>query len=216
MSDRFDLLIFDCDGVLVDSERVANQVFARILSEECGLQFSLEQMFDTFVGYSQAQCLAKIEAFLGYPPPAALADRYNADINQALFETVEAVNGIEALLQSLDLTYCVASSGSHEKMQLTLGKAGLLPYVEGRLYSTSEVGRGKPFPDIYIYAARQMGITDPSRCAVVEDSQTGVTGAVAAGMTVFGYAELAPAHKLEAAGAHHVFDNMSDLPNLLK
>ena len=215
MSDRFDLLIFDCDGVLVDSERVTNQVFARVLEEECGLQFSLEQMFDTFVGYSLAQCLARIEAILGYPPPPALADRYHVDTHRALKESVEAVAGIESTLQSIDIPYCVASSGTHEKMQLTLGKTGLLPYVENRLYSTSEVDRGKPHPDIYLYAAERMGVSNPSRCAVVEDSPTGITGAVAAGMTVFGYAEMAPAHKLEAAGAHHVFDDMHHLPRLL-
>ena len=165
MSAAFDLVIFECDGVLVDSERVANEVFARVLDEECGLQFSLEQMFDTFVGHSQSQCLAKIEALLGYPPPVTLARRYNEDINQALSRSVEAVNGVERLLTSLKLPYCVASSGSHEKMQMTLGKSGLLRFVEGRLYSTSEVERGKPHPDIYLYAAECMGVSDPARCA---------------------------------------------------
>ena len=215
MSDRFDLIIFDCDGVLVDSERVANQVFARVLEQECGLRFSLEQMFDTFVGHSQAQCLAKIETMLGHPPPPALAERYNTDIHHALAQSVEAVSGIEAVLESLRLPYCVASSGSHEKMRLTLGRTDLLRFVEGRLYSTSQVERGKPHPDIYLYAAEQMGVSDPGRCAVVEDSPTGISGAVAAGMTVFGFAELAPAHKLESAGAHHIFDKMHDLPKLL-
>ena len=215
MSDTPDLVIFDCDGVLVDSERVANDVFARVLAEVCGLEFTLEQMFDNFVGHSRLQCLAKVEAMLGEPPPDELDLRYQRDIDAALATTVEAVAGIEAVLEQLTLPRCVASSGSHEKMKMTLGRTGLMRFVEGRIFSTSEVERGKPHPDIYLHAMRQMGLDDPQRCVVIEDSPIGVTGAVAAGMRVFGYAELMPAERLHAAGAHHVFDRMHDLPALL-
>ena len=215
MSDHFDLVIFDCDGVLVDSERVANEVFARVLDEVCGLQFTLDDMFDTFVGHSRAQCLQKIEAMTGYPPPAELDQRYQRDINAALEKTVQAIDGIEDVLRQLQVPCCVASSGSHEKMRMTLGKTGLMRFVEGKVFSTSDVERGKPHPDIYLHAARSMGVTDPARCVVVEDSPIGVTGAVAAGMRVFGFAELMPAERLHAAGAHHVFHRMHDLPALL-
>ena len=215
MSSRFDLLIFDCDGVLVDSERVANEVFARALEEVCGLEFTLEDMFDTFVGHSRAQCLEKIEALLGYPPPEELDRRYRDEINSALARMVEAVSGIEFVLRQLTLPYCVASSGSHEKMQLTLGKTGLIDFFRDNRFSTSEVARGKPHPDIYLHAAARMGFDEPARCLVIEDSPIGVSGAVAAGMQVFGFAELMPAHKLEAAGAHRVFDRMLDLPDLI-
>ena len=215
MSDSFDLVIFDCDGVLVDSERVANEVFARVLDEVCGLQFTLDDMFDTFVGHSRAQCLQKIEAMTGYPPPAELDQRYQRDINAALEKTVQAIDGIEDVLRQLQVPCCVASSGSHEKMRMTLGKTGLMRFVEGKVFSTSDVERGKPHPDIYLHAARSMGVTDPARCVVVEDSPIGVTGAVAAGMRVFGFAELMPAERLHAAGAHHVFHRMHDLPALL-
>ena len=215
MNRSFDLIIFDCDGVLVDSERVANEVFARVLDEVCGLQFTLEDMFDTFVGHSRLQCLQKIEAMIGEPPPPELDRRYQQDINDALAETVQAIDGIESVLRSVDLPYCVASSGSHDKMKMTLGKTGLMRYVEGRIFSTSDVERGKPHPDIYLHAARRMGVDDPARCLVVEDSPIGVTGAVAAGMRVYGFAELMPAHRLEAAGAHRVFSRMHDLPSLL-
>jgi len=201
--------------VLVDSERVANEVFARVLDEVCGLNFSLDDMFDTFVGHSRAQCLKKVEAMIGEPPPAELDLRYQRDINAALAKTVQAIDGIETVLETLELPYCVASSGSHEKMKMTLGKTGLLRYVEGNVFSTSDVERGKPHPDIYLHAARTMGVNDPARCAVVEDSPIGVTGAVAAGMRVFGFAELMPAHRLHEAGAHHVFHRMQDLPALL-
>jgi len=210
--DRFDLIIFDCDGVLVDSERIANRVFARVLEEECGLNLSLEQMFDHFVGHSQVQCLAIIEEMTGAPPPASLGERYRNEINRELAESVVAVNGIEAVLEALDIPYCVASGGSHEKMQTTLGKTGLAKYFDGTLFSVSEVARAKPFPDIYLHAARSMGVDDPEKCLVIEDSPVGVSGAVAAQMAVFGYSELMNADKLLAAGAHLTFDQMHELP----
>ena len=213
--DPFDLIIFDCDGVLVDSERVANEVFAGVLDEVCGLQFTLDDMFDTFVGHSRAQCLQKIEAMIGEPPPPELDLRYQRDIDDALKKTVQAIDGIETALETLSLPYCVASSGSHDKMKMTLGKTDLMRFFEGNIFSTSDVERGKPHPDIYLHAARSMGADDPARCLVVEDSPIGVTGAVAAGMCVFGFAELMPAHRLHASGAHHVFERMRDLPDLI-
>jgi HAD superfamily hydrolase (TIGR01509 family) len=216
LSQSFDLIIFDCDGVLVDSERVANEVFAQVLEEVCGLKFTLDDMFDTFVGHSRAQCLQKVEAMIGEPPPAELDLRYQRDIDDALKQTVQAIDGIETVLQTLKLPYCVASSGSHDKMKMTLGKTNLMGYVEGNIFSISDVERGKPHPDIYLHAAHTMGFDDPSRCAVVEDSPIGVTGAVAAGMRVFGFAELMPAQRLHEAGAHHVFDRMQDLPDLIR
>ena len=100
MGVSLDLVIFDCDGVLVDSERVANEVFADVLEEVCGLQFTLEDMFDTFVGHSRAQCLQKVEALIGEPPPPELDRRYQQDINQALAQSVVAITGIEAVLKS--------------------------------------------------------------------------------------------------------------------
>ena len=215
MAPKFDLIIFDCDGVLVDSERVANEVFARALKEVCGLDFTLEDMFDTFVGHSRAQCLQKIEAMIGYPPPPELDRRYREEINQALAASVEAVDGIEKVLDQMPMPYCVASSGSHDKMSLTLGKTGLADFFDGNIFSTNEVENGKPHPDIYLYAAERMGRHPPARCLVVEDSPLGVTGARAAGMHVFGFAELMPARKLHASGAHLVFERMRDLPDLI-
>ena len=172
-------------------------------------------MFDTFVGHSRLQCLQKVEAMIGEPPPPELDLRYQRDINEALARTVQAIDGIETALERLRLPRCVASSGSHEKMRMTLGKTGLMRHFEGRIFSTSDVERGKPHPDIYLHAARSMGVDDPARCLVVEDSPLGVTGAVAAGMRVFGFAELMPAERLHAAGAHRVFERMHDLPDLI-
>jgi HAD superfamily hydrolase (TIGR01509 family) len=215
LSSPFELVIFDCDGVLVNSEKVANEVFADVLLQVCGLEFTLEDMFDTFVGHSRLQCLQKIEAILGEPPPAELDQRYQDDINLALKDSVAAIEGIESVLRGLAVPFCVASSGSHDKMKLTLGKTGLMDFFDGNIFSTSEVERGKPHPDIYLHAAATMGEYQPERCLVIEDSPIGVTGAVAAGMQVFGFAELMPAHKLKASGAHLVFDHMHDLPDLI-
>jgi len=215
LSEPFDLIIFDCDGVLVNSEKVANEVFAEVLLQVCDLEFTLEEMFDTFVGHSRLQCLQKIEAILGEPPPAELDQRYQEDINLALKDSVAAIEGIESVLRDLTLPYCVASSGSHDKMKLTLGKTGLIDFFDGNIFSTSEVERGKPHPDIYLHAAVTMGGYQPQRCLVIEDSPIGVSGAVAAGMQVFGFAELMPAHKLKASGAHLVFEHMHDLPDLI-
>ena len=214
MSTSFELIIFDCDGVLVDSERIANQVFSRALKEVCDLEFTLDEMYEHFIGNSEARCLKVIEKMLGRKPPQELSERYRMDINQALAQSVVAINGIEQVLEQINLPFCVASSGTHEKMRLTLGKTQLIDYFDGNIFSTSDVERGKPHPDIYWHAAKSMGVDSVEKCLVIEDSPIGVTGAVAAGMTVFGYAELMPENKLREAGAHYVFDQMKQLLHL--
>lgn len=210
---KFDLVIFDCDGVLVDSEKTANEVFAKILNEECGFSLSLEDMFQTFVGHSSGQCMAIIERMLGAKPPPNLEQRYKDEINYALSTSVTAVTGIEKAIAEISIPFCVASSGSYEKMQTTLGTTKLIQHFEDKLYSTSDVERGKPFPDIYLHAAREMGILNPSRCLVIEDSPLGVEGGVSAGMVVFGYTELMDENTLLEAGAHYTFSNMANLAN---
>ncbi len=210
---RFELIIFDCDGVLVDSERLANEIFAKILNDEFGLSLSLNDMFETFVGHSSSQCMAIIEKMLGHAPPADLEHYYKDEINRALASSVIAVSGIRKTLHELSTPFCVASSGSHEKMKITLGKTQLLSFFEGRRFSTSEVARGKPYPDVYLYAAAKMGVSETSKCLVIEDSPLGVRGGVAANMTVFGYSELTGEQKLLDAGAHHTFECMDNLVN---
>ena len=132
---NFELVIFDCDGVLVDSERIANEVFAEILNEECGFSLSLNDMFQTFVGHSSSQCMAIIEEMLGEIPPPHLEKRYKDEINHALSTSVTAVSGIENAIAEISLPFCVASSGSHEKMKTTLGKTALLKHFEGKLHN---------------------------------------------------------------------------------
>lgn len=209
----FELVIFDCDGVLVDSERIANEVFARVLNEECGFSLNLSDMFNAFVGHSSQQCMAIVETMLGAKPPAGLEARYKQEIDHALELSVKPVNGIEQALAALSIPYCVASNGSHDKMRTTLGKTRLLPLFEGKLYSADELKRYKPSPDIYLHAASNMGVSSPSRCLVIEDSPSGVQAGVAAGMTVFGYTELMSKDRLVEAGAHHTFSDMTGLVN---
>lgn len=209
----FALVIFDCDGVLVDSERVTNLVFAELLGE-LGLHYTLEDMFEHFVGSSMPQCLEKIEAQLGRPVPHDFVASYQARRNVALERDLKPVAGIHEALAQLTLPSCVASSGAHDKMRLTLGLTGLWPRFEGRIFSVTDVPNPKPAPDVFLHAAKTLGF-DPAACVVVEDSPTGVKAAVAAGMTVLGYSALMSATRLRAAGAHHCFDDMSALPQMI-
>jgi HAD superfamily hydrolase (TIGR01509 family) len=210
------LVIFDCDGVLVDSEPVAVRTLGEKL-REAGLDLTQEQIFHSFVGYSLPHCMRVIEGMLG----RTLPDNFVRDLQDrtfAAFKTeLRAMPGIEQALDALDaagVSYCVASSGDHEKMNTTLGITGLLPRFAGRIFSVTQVARGKPAPDVYLFAARQLG-AEPSACVVVEDTPPGVQAGVAAGMTVFGFCAHTPEHKLKAAGAHRTFDDLQRLPAML-
>jgi HAD superfamily hydrolase (TIGR01509 family) len=211
---RFGLVIFDCDGVLVDSEVITSRVFAGMLNE-LGIPATVEEVFDKFVGRSMAHCLGEIANMLGREAPAGFAHEYHLRTAPALKADLKAVPGIGSVLDEIGLPYCVASNGSHEKMQTTLGLTGLLPKFQGKLFSVTDVARGKPFPDVFLYAAAQSGIA-PWACAVIEDTPTGVRAGVAAGMTVFGYCAHTPAPHLIEAGAQQTFARMSELPGLLR
>lgn len=208
----FELIIFDCDGVIVDSERVATEVFVKALKEECGLSLDPHAIYEMFVGQSSQQILSIIDKMVGSRSSSRLKDRYKNDIESELQQSVTAVKGVEHALAEISIPCCIASGGSYEKIRTTLNRTNLLKLFEGKLYSTSDVARGKPFPDIYLHAAQCMGCIEPGKCLVIEDSPPGVEGGVAAGMTVFGYAELMKEEKLIASGAHHVFKEMVHLP----
>jgi HAD superfamily hydrolase (TIGR01509 family) len=210
------LVIFDCDGVLVDSEPVANRTLALML-RELGLDLTQEQIFETFVGFSMAHVMRTIENMLGRTPPETFLRDLQARTFEAFRTELRAMPGIEQALDALDaagLPYCVASSGDHEKMRTTLGITGLWPRFAGRIFSVTQVARGKPAPDVYLFAAKQLG-AEPARCVVVEDTPPGVQAGVAAGMTVFGFCAHTPEAKLKAAGAHLTFDDLRRLPDLL-
>ena len=210
---RFDLVIFDCDGVIVDSERIVFEVFGSFI-RSLGVHLTDEETREQFLGRSLADCMKIVERFRGSPAPAGSLERYTADRDRVLRERVEPVAGIREVLESLTIPFCIASSGGHDKMRITLGATKLMPLFEGRLFSATEVPRAKPAPDIFLFAAQRMG-ANPARTAVVEDSVNGVLAGCAAGMTVFGYVDLTPAEKLSEAGASFTFTQMRDLPGLL-
>jgi HAD superfamily hydrolase (TIGR01509 family) len=160
-----------------------------------------------------ARCVEIITKRLGHAPPEDLLDRYHVLSREALVRDLVPVPGVEALLDALDaagLPYAVASNGEHAKMKTTLGATGLLARFEGRRFSSTDVARPKPAPDLFLHAAQRMG-TAPSRCVVIEDSPLGVQGACAAGMTVIGFADIMPAERLRTAGASLIVDNLAAL-----
>jgi HAD superfamily hydrolase (TIGR01509 family) len=204
-------VIFDCDGVLVDSEPTSNAVLAGVLTE-IGLPMTPAEVTATFKGRSWASCLRIVEERLGAPPPPELTERYRSRRDAALRD-VRPVPGVVEALDRIALPSCVASSGDHAKMRLTLGATGLLARFEGRIFSATEVEHGKPAPDLFLHAAERMGF-DPATTAVVEDSVPGVEAGVAAGMRVLAYASDGDGPALERAGGE-VFDDMAELPRRL-
>ncbi|MCX5501149.1 HAD family hydrolase [Streptomyces sp. NBC_00053] len=228
-----ELVIFDCDGVLVDSERIAVRIEVQI-GAELGWPLTADEVIEKFVGRSNKSISELVDARLP-GKSAAWQERYETlhreavdrelvaveGIHEALaaialptHRELVAVEGIHEALAAIALPTCVASSGSHEKMRHTLGHTGLYAHFEGRIFSATEVEHGKPAPDLFLHAARRMGV-EPAACAVVEDSKYGVQAARSAGMRAFGFAGgLTPAHWLEGPDTV-VFDDMRKLPSLL-
>lgn len=213
-----DLVIFDCDGVLVDTEAPANQLLAELLTE-AGWPTTAEQSRERFTGTSMNLIQQRAEAEIGRSLGPGWADWVRERTIERFGANLDAIDGIEAVLDRLDAVgqrYCVASSGSHEKMHHTLGVTGLLPRLRDRLNSAVDVGRGKPFPDLFLYAARRHG-ADPARCIVIEDSPPGVQAAHAAGMPVFAYLGDPHGHHdtVLALQPQRHFNDMRELPGLL-
>ncbi|GAA1126382.1 MULTISPECIES: HAD family phosphatase [Microbacterium] len=213
VAEPIELVIFDCDGVLVDSERLSVEIDRRVLAD-LGWTLTTEEIVHRFVGRSAAHFRADVEAHLGRPLP----DDWEAPYQQWYLEVFEsdltAVEGVEAAIAAIGGAMCVASSGSHDKIRRNLGLTGLLPTFDGRIFSADDVDEGKPAPDLFLHAAARMGV-EPSRCVVIEDSRFGVAAARAAGMRSFGYVGgLTPPSWLDGEGTT-VFADMADLPGLL-
>ena len=211
---RYDLVIFDCDGVLVDSEPIANRVLAERLGT-VGLRYSVEETMDRFVGRTREGCLELARELLGRELPPGFGEAWDSALFEALGREVKAVPGVAKLLRELDIPYCVASNSTVERMRLSLKAAGLLQFFEGRMFSAARVARPKPAPDVFLHAAQTLKAAT-ERCAVIEDTSTGVQAALAAGMAVFAYVPGMPqtAGKLRAQGAIP-FGAMGHLPELL-
>jgi HAD superfamily hydrolase (TIGR01509 family) len=209
----FELVIFDCDGVLVDSERIAVRVEAEYLAE-LGWPLSQAEIVERFMGRTTEYMDEAVEAQLGSRLAGDWKDQFRRRYHEAFAAELVPVDGVLEMLDQLSVPTCVASSGSHDKLRFTLGHTGLYGRFEGRIFSGYEVANGKPAPDLFLHAAARMG-AEPARCAVVEDSRYGVLAARAAGMRAFGYAGgLTPADRLEGEGTV-VFEDMRELPRLL-
>jgi HAD superfamily hydrolase (TIGR01509 family) len=208
-----ELVIFDCDGVLVDSERLAVRVESEYLTE-LGWPLSQAEIVERFLGHTDRYMDEAIEVQLGSRLPDGWRDQFQRRYREAFAAELAPVDGITEALDQIAIPTCVASSGTHEKLRFTLGHTGLYERFEGRIFSGYEVANGKPAPDLFLHAAARMG-AEPARCAVVEDSRPGVLAARAAGMRAFGYAGgLTPPERLEGE-ATVVFDDMRALPRLL-
>jgi HAD superfamily hydrolase (TIGR01509 family) len=215
---KFDLIIFDCDGVLVDSEVISCRAHAQTLTRH-GYPITSDQVFDRWLGQSMRKATLEIEAELGRPLPEDFQAQVYAEIFRLFAASLEATPHIDTALAAIKMPVCVASSGPPEKISTSLNHVGLYDRFAPHIFSAVQVRNGKPAPDLFLFAAEQMK-TPPARCVVIEDSVAGVTGALAAGMVVFGYhggSHCRPdnAKTLRAAGATVTFDDMRQLPDLI-
>jgi len=206
-----ELVIFDCDGVLVDSERLTVRTEVAILAS-LGWPLDEAEVVERFVGRSAAHMQAAIEEQLGRPIDWEL--EFEARYRDVFARELTPVDGVVGALDALRLPTCVASSGTHARIRHSLGLAGLLDRFDGRIFSVEDVARGKPAPDLFLWAAEQMGVP-AAACAVVEDSPSGVEAALTAGMATFAYVtELVPPDRLRRDDVT-LFDDMGLLPGLL-
>ena len=212
MRNLLDLVIFDCDGVLVDSEPISNRVLADLLTE-IGLPTTFEQSLQLFLGKSWKDNFLIIQERLGRSPPQELYEIYTERMYQAFEAELKPISGIESSLDQISLKTCVASSGPHMKIRKTLEITGLLPRFENHIFSADDVEKGKPAPDLFLYACEKMESKSYSS-VVVEDALPGVKSAVSAGMTVLAYTPYGDVNNFKKHGAI-TFEDMIELPNIL-
>jgi HAD superfamily hydrolase (TIGR01509 family) len=214
----FDLIIFDCDGVLVDSEVISCRAHAETLTRH-GYPITSEQVLERFLGRSMRQATLEVEAELGRRLPDDFSRQTYAEIFRLFAASLEATPHVSEALDRIALPVCVASSGPPEKISTSLNRVGLYDRFAPHIFSAVQVRHGKPAPDLFLFAAEQMQ-TAPMRCAVIEDSIAGIEGAIAAGMTVLGFhggshCREGYGRKLHDAGAAVIFDDMRQLPDLI-
>jgi HAD superfamily hydrolase (TIGR01509 family) len=212
------LVIFDCDGVLIDSEAIGCRVDSACLAE-IGIDLPIAEILDRYVGISLVEMLADLAGRLGRDLPPDLAETMRLRTRAAFETELVAVDGVHQVLAGLTMAVCVASGGEPARLAHVLGLTDLWHRFAPNVFSATQVARGKPAPDLFLFAACRMGIA-PADCVVIEDSLPGVQAACAAGMPVLGFtgaSHCGPAHadRLRAAGAADVFARMRDLPALL-
>ena len=213
-----DLVIFDCDGVLIDSEMLTIDVEVALLAE-AGITISGEEIIDRYVGLSMKAMVADVEARFGCPLGDEFVSRHSLRVNEVFERDLRAMPGVVDLLDGLSARVCVASSSSPERLRRTLGIARLYDRFHPHIFSSALVERGKPAPDLFLHAAQRMNAT-PSRCVVIEDSVPGIVAAAAAGMTAIGFTggshcRDGHAARLGANGAMTVVGSMTELSSAL-
>ena len=215
---NFDLVIFDCDGVLVDSEVISCRAHAEVLTRH-GYPITSDQVLARFLGVSDREARLMIENEISRKLP----DDFESQVKQATLQfyagDLRAISYVGEAIAAIGLPKCVASSGTPEKIRHGLECAGLFDLLAPHIFSASQVKRGKPAPDLFLFAAEQMQAS-PARCVVIEDSIPGIAGALAAGMAVLGFhggSHCQPGYRdiLRAAGAALTFDDMRQLPDLI-
>jgi HAD superfamily hydrolase (TIGR01509 family) len=211
---NFEAILFDCDGVLVDSEAITCGVLRDML-EERGWRMTLAECMQRFVGHTVKSERSMIEAHTGVPLTDEWLQQFFARRNERLTQSITAIDGVHEAVAHLH-DHCqgriaVASGADRFKVEMMLKQVGLMEFFEGRIFSGHEMPRSKPHPDVYLAAAAHLQI-DPARCLVIEDTTVGITAGVAAGATVWAYAPPgADAHALRQAGAVQVFEHMRGL-----
>lgn len=209
---HFSLVIFDCDGVLVDSEPIANRVLAAYVTE-LGRPMTTEESIRIFVGHTMPEVAQIAGDYLGRPAPVDFLDELQRRSEKAFERELKPIPGIEELLSMLRVPFCVASNGTLAKMRSTLGVTGLLPQFEAHMFCPDNVGVGKPDPGLFLAAAKRFHV-EPEQCAVIEDGVLGVRAACAAGMAAYGYAPNGNGEALVDEGAV-TFRSMGELATLL-
>ncbi len=214
---KFDAVLFDCDGVLVDSEPITIQVLREMLAE-LGWPLTQQECMTHFVGMALKDELSTIEAHTGRHVDTRWLTQFQQRRNAALMEQLTPVPNIHDAVHRIHAHHhsriACASGADRFKVEMQLRKTGLMGYFEGRIFSGYETPRSKPFPDVYLAAADGLQV-DPKRCAVVEDTVIGITAGVAAGAVVFAYLPHGDDAALREAGAVEVFSDMADLPQLM-
>lgn len=209
------LVIFDMDGVLVDSETIANRVFHAALAQH-GVPLSLAETTRRYIGRSMKSAVADIEQSFGIVLPADFAETEQAQVRAAYQSELKPVAGVPELLANFAWPFVLASSSDPARIAYSLKLCGLAHFFEGRTFSAAQVANGKPAPDLFLLAARRMGV-DPARCCVVEDTLAGLAAANAAGMKAFAYAGAGHTDRAElAATGATLIDRMADLAMALR
>lgn len=182
---KYKCVIFDCDGVLVDSEPLSNQVMVDMANEYCAT-IDISYAYRNFKGHALQDCVLKIERLINKKLPSSFEDEYRARSYEKFKNEIQPIDGVLKLIKKLTIPYCVASSGPEHKIKLNLELTGLLPYFEGKIFSCYTIKKWKPESDVFLWAAKTMGF-QPKDCLVIEDSITGVHAALAGGFDVFGF-----------------------------